>query len=243
MPRQVSIPEEALLAPHTFGIYDHFEYDKDIWTDTVDGSASVTAGTLFGGVCVLTTEATNNTEAVRASGAIFQFAADKPMIARARLKITEANTNDAAVLFGIQTDVNGDAIVDGGLTPATSSAYNACWFKPKDTLYWNNVTSVNGTATTTTTDFAHTSGSYQTLAIQYMPKASALAEITFWLDTAGGYDLVQSRAYQAHARTPAIRHEMTSLAGGVVGLVLAVKAGGANAEVLTVDYVSCYQHL
>lgn len=243
MARMINMPPMAALMPHTFGVYDDFEYDKDIWTDTGDtgGGASVAVGNTFGGACVLTTGATNNNEMYRATGGIFQFAADKPFVATCRLKYTEANTDDANVIFGIQTDLNADALIDDGGGPATSSAYNAVWYKVDGGTRWQVQTSVNASATTTDTQYTPGGGSYQTLRIQYQPKTSAIAEVTFWIDTNGGNDFVQARQYNIHDRAPSIKHTMSSLGGGVVGLIVGVKAGGANSEVLTVDYIDCWQ--
>ncbi len=247
MPYQVFEPDVVRQQHHVFGIADHFETDRDWWVDTIDTSGTITAATGFGGHCVITSHSDDNDESYRASNPIFQFAADKPLVARIRLKYTEAATDDANVIFGLQTDLNADALLDNGGGPATSSAYNAVWYKVDGGTTWNVRTAVNGTATTTATDYTAGGGAWQTLEISYMPKSSGLAEVTFGIDTAGGNDIrqaMQSAATRSYAfQTSGIKHTMTSLAGGVVGLIFGIKAGGANAEVLTVDYVSCFQRV
>lgn len=232
--------------PHVFGIADHFETDRDWWADTIDTSGTITAASGFGGHCIITSHSDDNDEAYRASNPIFQFAANKPLFAKIRLKYTEANTDDANVLFGLQTDLNADAMLDDGGGPATSSAYNAVWYKVDGGTTWNVRTSVNGTATTTATDYTAGGGAWTTLGIEYLPVGSARAEVSFWIDTAGGDNMVQAMeasSTRGAFETRPIKHYMTSLAGGVVGLIFGIKAGGANAEVLTVDYASCYQKL
>lgn len=244
MPFELALPDQYFKTPETFGFYDDFLYDSDIWTDTIDTSGTITAATGVGGECVITSHSDDNDEAYRASNPVFKFAANQPLVATARLKYTEANTDDANILFGLQTDLNADALLDNGAGPATSSAYNAVWYKVDGETRWRVRSSVNGTATTHETNYTAGGGTYVTLRIQYLPKSSSEAEVTFWIDTNGGKDFVQAMEYSANRSdfdTTPIKQKMTSLAGGAVGLIMGAKAGGANAEVLTVDYVSCYQ--
>ena len=96
---------EPLEKRRTYGFFDDFcEFvSGDLFTDiSADVGAAVANVDAAGGAVTLTTGATDNNECyLLSTKELFLFAADKPLVFEARLKFTEANTDDANVILGI----------------------------------------------------------------------------------------------------------------------------------------------
>lgn len=232
----VSLPDEFYLGRRNFGFFDDFlEFvTGDLWTDTSgDTGATIAVGDAAGGINVLTTGGTDNNEAyLLTTKEVFKFAQDKPIVYEARLQYAEANTDDANVCFGLMNAVGADSIVDDGGGPKSSYS-GAVFFKVDGGTRWQAESSLAGTQTTTDLSaansldkFAKTAGgaSYQTFRIEVLPVSSTVAEVSFFIDG-------------VHVA----KHNLTYTSATEMNAFVGVKAGGANSEVVNVDYVAAYQ--
>jgi len=188
----------------------------------------------IGGLVTLTTGNTDNDECyLHATQECFLFAAGRPIIFETRLKYTEANTDDANVCCGLMDAVGANSILDNGGGPAASYS-GAVFFKVDGGTLWNCETSIGGTQTGTTLlssanslDGANKTaggGVFQVLRIEVDPTSATSAAVSFYIDGS----LVKETTLTYTGAT-----EMKPFVG--------VKAGGANAEVVTVDYIAAYQ--
>jgi hypothetical protein len=215
--------------------YTSTESANSPWSLIADsgGSAAVSDG--VGGKVSIVTDADDNDEAYLFNTTeLFKTAADKPIEIEVLLQYTEANTDDANIIFGLMSGVAANALLDSGGGPAASYS-GACFFKEDGETLWSVENSVGGTQKTTQLTTAnsldkqeHTAGTaadFQTLRIEIDPKSATLCDITFWIDGV----LVAKHIDQV----------FTSFTDAAV--IMGAKAGGANAETLVVDYVNPWQ--
>jgi hypothetical protein len=239
----LSLPDEAKTLPLTFGfVDDFFGLNSALWTD-VEGDA---AGDVaidadgVGGVVQCTVTTTNNEEAYTAGLENFKIQAGKPIELTGRLQFTEAATDDANIIFGLMDAWGANQLVDDGVGPKATFD-GACFYKIDGGTRWRVRTS-NGTAYTDT-ELNYTAGQagYQTLRILIQPGHDGYAEVSYWIDQAGGNALVQCREYGATAREPDVKHRVLLASMTELAVGFGLKNGGANSEALNVDYVSCFQ--
>lgn len=224
-----SCPQLAALDPGTAITYfdDFFTYDD---TATVGGYAEVSdAGTIVttdavGGVLSVPTGGTDNNETyVSSIHELFKVADDKPIWFEARVKLTEANTDDANIIVGLSDTVGANTLLDNGGGPAAS--YDGIVFAKVDGgTVWQFETSNAGTQVTTASAGAFASGEWTRLGFHVNPTSATAATVTPYIDGVAG---------TTHALTITGLEEMHILLGA--------KAGGGNAETLLVDYVKCVQ--
>ena len=202
---------------------DFFGYDN---TATVGDYAEVSdAGTIAqtdanGGVLSIATGATDENESYVSSIAeIFKFATDKRLFFEARVKLTEANTDDANIIVGLSDTVAADSLVDAGAGPMASYD-GAVFFKVDGGTVWQFETSNAGTQLTNTNIGDFSDGTWHKLGFMYDYNDGVTAIVTPYLDGVAG---------TAKNLTIAGLEEMHILLGA--------KAGDANAETLLVDYV------
>jgi len=238
----VTIPQSSKDAPHVFGLFDDFLWERDeLWTDTADagGSDTIVADGV-GGELLLKCDGDDNDEVYRNSKESFLIAADKPIVATIRLKHTEANTDDANVIFGLGDAAGANALVDnGGGVYAATSFYG--FYKIDGETRWRVRTDDNATVTDTETDVTAGGGTYQTLRIEINPKSSTESEVIFSIDDAGGNNFEQCREQGANPRTPNIKKTVNYSATTGMAVFFGIKSGGANEEDLFVDYVEVLQ--
>lgn len=232
-------------APHFFGFHDDFlEFvTGDLWTDTsTDISATITNPDGVGGQVLLTTDATDNNEAyLHTTREIALFAANQPFVVQARLKFTEANTDDANVAFGVMNAVGADALVDDGAGPKSSFS-GAVWYKVDGETRWRTRSSIGTTASSSETDQTSGGGGWQTLRIEFVPYSSTLGKVTFLLDPNGGQGIFQVAPYDTtNVRLLRVEHEIDFTSATEMNVFVGAKAGGANSEVVTVDYIDYWQ--
>lgn len=236
-------PVELQVGRKQFGFFEDFNefVSGDLFTDTsADAGAAVANVDAAGGAVTLTTGATDNNECyLLTTKELFLFAANKPILFEARLKYTEANTDDANVAMGLMNAVGANSIIDDG-AGLVASYSGACFFKIDGGTNWKVETSLAATRTGTIELTAVNSldkvaktaggGSYMGFRIEIVPISSTQAEASFYIDSDddGDFTLVQKITFTYTSAT-----EMMAFVG--------VKAGGANSEVVTVDYVACYQ--
>lgn len=208
-----------------------------------DAGASVATSDAAGGWAKLTTGATLNNEACLYTRKCLTYAQDKPFYIQGRVRWTEANTDDVAVYFGASSAFGADLIVDGGANPATT--HSGCgFFKAKDTTVWKSHTSKSTTQTTATSE-STASGSAQanTLGIYVSPIDATNATVSFYIDTAGGENLMPLRIASTNARVTdlasnQVQVAISSAAAMAVGFY--AKAGSANSETPEIDYLAIF---
>lgn len=236
MTKLLSLPE-SLPIQRCYGFAEDFlEFvSGDLFTDTsADSGAAVAPIDGSGGLVTLTTGGTDNNECyLLATKECFLFAADRPMVFEARLKYTEANTDDANLCLGFMDAVAADSILDDGGGPAASYS-GAVFFKVDGGTKWNCEASIGGTQTGTVLlsaantldglDKVAGGGVFQILRIEVAATSPTSAVASFWINGV----CVQEITFTYTGAT-----EMKPFVG--------VKAGGANSEVVTVDYVAAYQ--
>lgn len=187
-----------------------------------------------GGIIVLTpsdaTAADNDEIYLYRSIEQFLIAAGKPLEAHGRLRFSEANTDDANVLFGVMSGVAANALQDDGAGPAASFS-GAVLFKTDGSTAWKFMTSVGAAQKVSTTDVVAASAAFVELSIEIRPKSATEAEAIPFINGQQCRDA--NGIYIKHLITYTGATEMTQVVG--------VKNGGANAESLRVDYLSCRQ--
>lgn len=229
-------PESSLLPQRAFGCdHDFLEFvSGDLFTDlSPDTGAGVAITDAAGGVVTLTTGGTDNNECyLHTTKELFKFASGKPLFFEARIQYAEANTDDANVIVGFLDAAGANALVDDGAGPKSSYS-GALFFKVDGGTRWNVETSIGATQTTlelTATDSidrnAHTAGgsSFQVLRIEVTPRNATEAEASFFID-----NIHVAKIY------------FTFTGATEMNAVVGVKAGGANSEVVSVDYISAWQ--
>jgi hypothetical protein len=242
MTQSLTLPESALLIPRQFGVIDDFLSfsDADLWTIIdADSGATVLPSDAAGGILNLTTGATDNNEAyVATTQELYLFADDKPLLFLARLQWVEANTNDANVIAGLMDAVAANHLIDDAGGPVASYS-GAVFFKAKDSLLWQFETSLSGTQTTTTLAAASPNGAadFHSLKIEARRRDATTVEIIPYIDEAGGQDYKQA----LDANGAKVKHTITLGSPTEMSAMCGVKAGGANSEVVAVDYLGAHQ--
>lgn len=246
MTNVLNLPDAHYKVPLVHGFCDDFDHlvTADRWTPVLTDSGTATVGDAAGGILTIAPSdgtVVDNDEAYLVSTAeLFLVAADKPIVIEGRLKFTEANTDDANVIFGLMDAAGANSLLDDGGGPAASYD-GAVFFKVDGGTRWQ-VESSNAT-TQTTTDTEYTAGAeYHTLRIEITPISSADASVTFWIDEAGGQDAIQCRENGANPRTPAIKHTLAISGMQEMHVIAGMKNGDdTNVESLLVDYISVWQ--
>ena len=194
------------------------------WVKTHDGAVVASQLDRAGGWCQIITGANDNDEFYLASiGESWLFAASKPLWFEAKVELTEANTDDANIFVGLSDGNGANTLLDNGAGPLASYS-GACWFKVDGGTVWQFETSNAGTQVTNTSAGAFASGTAYRLGFIFDPSNGTTGSITPYLNGTAG---------TAHAITLASLTEMH--------MVFGVKAGGANAETLKLDYVRVLQ--
>lgn len=227
------------------GFDDDFFYfvSGDLFTDTSPDTGAIVAPTdAAGGVLTLTTGGTDNNEVyLHTTKEIFLFAQGKTLIGEARIKYTEANTDDANVLVGFLDAAGANAIVDDGAGPKASYS-GALFFKADGDTLWSVEDSIGATQSTTSLTSGNSAdgvscvpggGVWQRLRVVVECTTSTSATARFYIvrdDTTpgGNLKLVKTDTFTYTGAT-----EMQFIVG--------VKAGGANSEVVSVDYCRAKQ--
>lgn len=203
---------------------DFFSYDDTAtvgdYVEVSDGTPAVDVGDANNGVLSIACGSTDNDETyISSMHEIFKFETNKNFFFEARVKLTEANTDDANIIIGLSDTVAADSLVDNGAGPMASYD-GVVFFKVDGGTVWQFETSNAGTQNTNTNIGSFTSGSWHKLGFFYDYNDGVTAIVTPFLDGVAG---------TAKNLTIAGLAEMHVLMG--------VKAGDTNAETLLVDYV------
>jgi|SRR6185503_5274309 len=194
------------------------------WAAVKDGAVVPIQLDAFGGVLSIPTDVNNNDEHYLSSIAEnWIFAANKPLWFEALVACTEANVDDANLIFGLSDTVAANSLLDNGAGPMASYD-GAVWFKVDGGTVWQFETSNAGTQVTTASAGAFLSNTFYRIGFLFNPGAGTTGTITPYLNGIKG---------AAHSITLAGLEEMHILLGA--------KAGGGAAEVPRVDYVKIIQ--
>ena len=201
---------------------DFFDYvDGDLWDVTADSGGAQAAIDGAGGILSIKCDGDDNDEAyVASSFESWLFTTNKKLRFKARVKLTEAATDDANLVAGLSSVVGANFLLDDAGGPAATYD-GAVFFKVDGGTVWQTETSNAGTQVTSTSVGTFSSATWTILEIEYDPNDDVTAKVSFSIDGAGVsvHDLTISGLEEMH-------------------LILGVKAGGANEETLLVDYVS-----
>jgi hypothetical protein len=218
------------------GFFDDFEWyiSPHRWTSlAADAGASVAVGaSAQAGTVVLTTGATDNNEAaVATTNSPFKMADDKPLFFEARVQYAEANTDDANVYAGFADGLNSaNLLVDNGAGPKTSFSGAGIYKVDGETL-WRCISSKGSTQTITQSTKSAGGSLAQVLRVELQPIDASSAEATFYVDDEPLRD----------AAGNVIKHTVAFASAAAMQAGVYAKAGGANSEVVNVDYVAAYQ--
>ncbi len=227
-------PNEMDALSLAFWIFDDFlTKDTTIWSSTLTDTGTANCTDAAGGVIALIpsdgTVADNDEAYIHVANETFKFADDKPLVAECRIQFTEANVDDANVMFGLLDAPGANSIQDNGAGPPAS--YSGVNFHKVDGgTTWIVENSIAGTQKTTTLDAtgsltkaAITAGgaASQVLRIEVRPITSTLMDIIFSVDGV----VVAKHKDQPMASATEMK------------LFVGVKNGGANNETVNVDYI------
>ena len=197
----------------------------------VDAGSSAAAGDARAGVLVLTTGATNNNEvAVKTTNENYLFLADTDTYGAAYIQYTEAATDDANVFVGFISALAADTLADDGAGPRASGSI-ACIYKVDGGTVWRCITR-NGSASTDSVSTTTAGGAaYQKLEIECHEMDGSNMSVTFRVD---GKLLKDSSGL-------VIKHLVAIASATEMNFGVYAKAGGANSEVVNVDWIYCHQ--
>ncbi len=219
-----SISNNADLATE-FLLFDEFtKLDTVQWSAVNDGATGTNAvvDRKGGWVNIVTAGADNDYHYLTSAGEHFIFDATTPVLFQAKVRLTEANTDDANIVIGLTDTVTAGILVNDGAGVATSFD-GALFYKVDGGSSWKFTTS-NASAQTTTTPVAFTSGADYVVGFVYSPMDGVTGKIQ---------PFINGVAYTPHNITISGLEEMH--------VILGVKAGGTSAETLGVDYVYARQ--
>lgn len=226
MTKALHIPDDLLVRQQTVTFHDDFTADLDtnIWTTTASDSGTATVGDVSNGTLVLApsdgTVADNDEIYVSLANEVFLFAANKPGYVAARIQFTEANTDDANVIFGVADAPIADTLVDNGAGPKASYS-GAVFFKVDGSTVWQCENSISTTQKTTTTTTTAGGSSFQLLEIEWRPKTSTLMDVIFKVD---GVEVAK------HV-------DQTYTSATEMKVFVGAKNGAGNNESIVVDFI------
>ena len=223
-----------------FGIasdFHNFATGQEGWTSlVVDGGTSAAVSDARGGILTLTTGATDNNEVmVRSTTELFLPTAGRPAFCRARINLTQANTDDANFFFGFASAAGANLLVDDGADPRTSGSIFGIYCSDGDTVlhaYTRNGSTSTDTATTVSNTDA--SGVYREWELHICEFSTTHCVVVFLVD---GYELRDDTTYAnviEHRVAYASLTEMHFVAGYC-------KAGSANSETPLIDWAVAAQ--
>ena len=196
-----------------------------------DAGSSVAAGDARAGVLVITTGATDNNEAgVKTTNENYLFLADTDTYGAAYIQYAEAATDDANVFVGFISAFAANNLVDDGAGPRTTGSI-AGIYKVDGGTVWRCITR-NGSASTDSVSTTTAGGAaYQKLEIECHEMDGVNMSVTFRVD---GKLLKDSSGL-------VIKHLVAIASATEMNFGVYAKAGGANSEVVNVDWIYAHQ--
>lgn len=221
---------DQLKYRRTFGYMDDFDYFAagERWNSAETGSGSAAVGTSIGGVLALTpstgSPAANDAIYLAATGFVFQFLPNQPIVFEAAVQYLEANVNDANIVVGLSDASDPTACLQNSNAGPAASYTGMMFFKRGGTNVWGCQTSVGSSQLTTITSTPAGGTTPQTLTGQFEPISATQAEARFFIDGL----LVAKQLF-------------TFTTSQMIRPVLGVQNGSAHAELLNIDYAAAYQ--
>jgi hypothetical protein len=235
--RLLELPDPLKLR-RQFTVWDDFAWSisPHLWTVTATDAGAMAQTDAANGVITLTasdgTVADNDEIYILTTKEVFLLADDKPATVEARLKWSEANVDDANVAFGMADAVAANTIIDdGGGIDANFSGFVI--YKIDGEQVWRVLSSIGATRTVTVTNKVSTRTTFQSLRIEFRPLGSTLGEVYFFLDNGDGTGWEQLK----DANGVLIRHTVDMTSATEMQVWAGIKNGGANNEVLSIDYI------
>lgn len=226
----------ALQHYRTATLFDDFwSYDSGhVFTSlAADSGTSVAESDNGLGILLLTTGATDNNEAAcRTTNEICLVTAGRPIVAEAALQWTEANTDDANVAFGLASATGANLLVDDGAGPKTSGNQFLIYKVDGETVWRCQSRNGSGVTTSTSTQASAGAGLIQRLTIEIHDYDASNVQSTFFVN---GVQLLDSTTLKPIVHLTAIASSTE------MHLATYVKAGGANSEVVFLDYMGFAQ--
>lgn len=226
----------ALAEADNMTFFDHWRFFTTVhngWTSLVaDVGTTAAVGDAANGILALGTAATDNNEAmVRTTQELFLVAAGKPLWGCSYIQYTEANTDDANVFVGFASAAGADLLVDNGAGPRTTGNLMGIYKVDGETL-WRCVQR-NGTDVTITQSNTTAGGSaYQLLEIEVAELSTTQLVVTYYVSSGPN-----ARVRLKDVDGKDIEHRTNITSATEMNFVAGyVKAGGANAETLNIDY-------
>jgi hypothetical protein len=156
MTKLLDLPVE-LERRRIFGVFDDFNHytTAENFTSIVTDTGTIAGSDAAGGILVITpsdgTAADNDEAYLKGTHEVFKFAADKPMVFEAKVKMTATAISTCNVIVGVKDAVAANSLLDDGGGPAASYS-GAVFFDTDGGLYWNCESSIAGSQTTVLTD-------------------------------------------------------------------------------------------
>jgi hypothetical protein len=217
------LPEVHDRTTHFLFFEDFLKLDTALFASTDDsGTGTNLLLDLDGGwMSVVTAAADNDYHLMSTTKKLFKWETTKPLRFEARVSLTEANTDDANVIVGLIDTLTSGNLQDNGAGPAASYK-GFCFFKVDGGTSWQFETSNGATQTTNTAIAAVSSGTPINLAFEVQAHPD-------------GVNAIVTPEVDGVKKTP----HLVAISGLSVAMYAAfgIKAGGANAETLNVDFI------
>ena len=224
VPRHTLNPLEGAMPQVDF--FDDFlggYVSGDRWTLATDAGGTMTIDDARDGIGLLLSGATDNDGSTLSStDELFLADTDKNFFFEARVYLEEQNTDDANIYVGLGDIVTVDLMQDNGGGPA-ATLDGIGFYKLDGNLYWEFETSNGATTDEVNSDMvAFVSKTWYRLGFKYNYNDGVTAKVTPYVNGT------------AYAPLDLVISGMLEM-----NVALCVKAGGANAETLKIDYVRC----
>ena len=217
-------------------VFDDFAWyiSPHLWTLTATDSGTATLGDSAYGLLTLApsdgTVADNDEIYLATTKELFLIQTGKHIFAECKLQFTEANTDDANVMFGLMNAVAANAIVDDAGGPKSSFS-GAVFYKVDGGTVWRVRSSIGTSYTDTALTTTAGGSAYQTLRIEIRPNYDGVAFVNYFID---GQPVLNPSA-----QTPTVlQHSLTYSSATEMQLFVGAKNGGANNENIVVDYIA-----
>lgn len=209
---------------------DFFAYNNVTGTGNYEVTEDAGAGTgdsldeaLPGGVLNVGCDGDDNDECYVGSRIFGKFQTNKKVYFEAKVKLTEANTDDANWCIGLCSVYAANTLVDNGAGMVTTFD-GAMFYKVDGTMTTKFLVSNGAVQNTPQSMGTFVSATWYTLGFLYDYNDGTTAKVTPFVDGVAG------------------TAEDVTISGldALLRLVMGVKAGGANEENLKVDYVDIW---
>lgn len=210
---------------------EFFHLDTVKWSSVDDGSSGVnTADAVAGGqVSIVTSAIDNDYHFMVQAAKTFTLAKAKPIWFATRLTLTETATNTANWFAGVSSVVDSTIMGDdGGGPPASLSG--AYFYKVDGGLLLKFITSNGSTQTKSATLVTLVSAHVYQLGFHWDTGDGTTSYVTPWV-----YD------ENTGIRTVGPKQSVAIASLAAMSVIYGVKAGSADVETLSLDYIRCAQ--